>query len=484
MTSQHLWLRATTRRGRGAVRRRLNWAVLGACLVGAMLTPRVLAGEFKAGVARVNITPPVPFYLSGYAARTNPATTVRTELWAKALAVQDRNGTRVVFVTADLIALPRDVTDAVAQRIMRRHGLRRSQLVFNASHTHSGPFVWSNLRVMSNFAPAEKARVLDYTAQLTDKLTALVDAALADVSSAALSCGHATAGFAINRRQPVPTGFVLGQNPAGPVDHDVPVLKVVAPDGTLRAVLFGYACHNTTCPMSLEVDADYAGAAQRALEAAHPGATALFMILCGGDQNPHPRGSMEWVEKHGRELADAVEGALAGGLQPVRGPIRSAFTTTPLEFVPHTREQFEREANDPHPFKRRRAEFVLQAYDRGHPPRQIECPVQAIRFGRDLTVLAIGGEVVVDYALRAKREFAGENLVVAGYCNDVMCYVPSRRVLREGGYEAVDSMIYYGRPGPFAESVEENIFTAARKVMSRVGVRAARPASAAVAPPR
>ncbi|MDW8309476.1 MAG: neutral/alkaline non-lysosomal ceramidase N-terminal domain-containing protein, partial [Verrucomicrobiales bacterium] len=271
-----------------------------------------VAGEFRAGVARVNITPPMPFYLSGYAARTNPATSVRTDLWAKALALQDRNGTRLVLVTADLIALPRDVTDVVAGRLMRRHGLRRSQLLFNASHTHSGPVVWSNLRVMFNLDAAEKARALDYAAQLTDKLTSVADAALANLSSAVLACGRGRAGFAVNRRQPTPSGFVIGHNPNGPVDHDVPVLKVAAPDGQLRAVLFGYACHNTTCPMSLEVDGDYAGAAQRALEAAHPGATALFMTLCAGDQNPHPRGSMDWVEKHGRELADAVERVLAG----------------------------------------------------------------------------------------------------------------------------------------------------------------------------
>lgn len=447
-----------------------------------LLAGRAWAGDFLAGVARVNITPPVPFYLSGYAARTNPATRVRTDLWAKALALQDRNGTRLVIVTADLIALPRDVTDAVAQRLMHRHGLRRSQLLFNASHTHSGPVVWSNLRVMFDFSPEEKVRVLDYASRLTDRLTELVDAALADLAPAALRCGRGNAGFAINRRQPLPSGFVLGQNPAGPVDHDVPVLQVVSSRGALRAVLFGYACHNTTCPMSLEVDADYAGAAQRALEAAHPGATALFMILCGGDQNPHPRGSMDWVEKHGQELAGAVERVLQGAMQPVRGPIRQAFTTASLEFAPHTREQFEAEAKDAHPFKRRRAEFVLRAYDRGTPPRQIACPVQAVRLGKELAILALGGEVVVDYALRARREFPGENLVVAGYCNDVMCYVPSRRVLREGGYEAVDSMIYYGRPGPFAEDVEERIFAAAHKVLRQVGVRPAAPARAAALP--
>ena len=71
---------------------------------------------------------------------------------------------------------------------------------------------------------------------------------------------------------------------------------------------------------------------------------------------------------------------------------------------------------------------------------------------------------------RAKRELAGENVIVAGYCSDVMGYIPSRRVLQEGGYEAVDNMIYYGQPGPFTDSVEETVFAALHRVAERVGV--------------
>lgn len=218
------------------------------------LSGGVFAADFQAGVARVKITPPVPFYLSGYGARTNPATVVRSDLWAKALALQDKKGGRVVLVTTDLIGLPREITDVVAELVQRRHGLLRSQLLLNSSHTHSGPVVWSNLRLLFNFTPAEKERAVQYAAKLTDDLTALVGSALADLAPAKLSCGHGAANFAVNRRQPTPKGFIIGVNPDGPVDHDVPVLKVVGEKGELRAVLFGYACHNTTVPMLEKVD--------------------------------------------------------------------------------------------------------------------------------------------------------------------------------------------------------------------------------------
>ena len=121
---------------------------------------------------------------------------------------------------------------------------------------------------------------------------------------------------------------------------------------------------------------------------------------------------------------------------------------------------------------------MLAAYDRGDPVRDVPYPVQAVRFNRDLTFLALGGEVVVDYALRSKREFPDENLVVAGYSHDVMCHIPSRRVLQEEGYEAVESMIYYGQPGRFAESVEEKIFAAIRRVMEKAGADRSTPRAA------
>jgi hypothetical protein len=243
------------------------------------------------------------------------------------------------------------------------------------------------------------------------------------------------------------------------------VLKVAAKDGSLRAVLFAYACHNTTLGGDFyQMGGDYAGFAQAELERAHPGATALFMMLCGGDQNPNPRGTLDLARQHGQALAAEVGRVLGAALLPVRPPIRTALEVVPLDFAPHTRAAYEQESANPDKFRQRRARLMLAAYDEGKPVRQTPYPVQAIRLGGDLTLLALGGEPVVDYALRAKRELAGENLIVAGYCYDVMCYIPSRRVLQEGGYEAVENTIYYGQPGPFAETVEETIFAAIRKV--------------------
>lgn len=434
------------------------------------------ATGFEAGVARVTITPEGAFWMSGYAAREAPSQGVLQELEAKALAVRDQQGHRVVFVTVDLIGLSRVIALDVAKKAKERFGLDRRHLVLNASHTHSGPMIWQNLPTLLRLGESDQRKVEAYGRGLVDTLVDLIGAALRDLSPAALRTGHGSVGFAVNRRLSTPEGYRIRPNPDGPVDHDVPVVQVTAPDGTLRAILFGYACHNTTLGGDiLEINGDYAGWAQAEIERVHPGATALFLMLCGGDQNPHPSGTVDLAKEHGASLAREVARVLRSPLQAVSPPIRTAFVETRLDFPPHDRQAFEVEATGPDEYRQRRALLMLEAYDTGRPVRDTPFPVQAVRFDDDLTLVALGGEVVVDYVLRAKREYANENLVMAGYSHDVMCYIPSLRVLREGGYEANQSMVYYGQPGPFAETVEEQVFDAVRTVLTSVGVPAPRP---------
>ncbi len=434
-----------------------------------------LAADFKAGVARVDITPSTPIWLSGYASRKHPSEGVLHPLWGKALAIEDSKRNRVVIVTTDLIGLPRPISELVAARVQKEYGLDRSQLLLNSSHTHTGPLVKANLELMFELSPDDKRTLEAYSQKLTDNLVSVAGAALGKLAPANIAFGQGQAGFATNRREPAGGGMRIGVNKEGPVDHSVPVLKVTAADGSLMAVLFGYACHNTTLTGEFyKISGDYAGFAQIEVERVNPGATAMFLMLCGADQNPNPRSSLELAQQHGNTLAASVGAALSGKVQRVKGPIRAAFQIVEPEFQPHTRETFERLLTASNPVQVRNAKMMLRAYDDGRPVRRTPYPVQAIRFGKSLTLVALGGEVVVDYALRIKREYPKENIVVAGYSNDVMCYIPSRRILKEGGYEAVDSMIYYGQPGPFTEEVEDTIFGTIHQVLSRVGRKAPR----------
>jgi hypothetical protein len=261
----------------------------------------------------------------------------------------------------------------------------------------------------------------------------------------------------MNRRQFGKTGVFIGLNPSGIVDNDVPVLKVERPDGSTKALLFGYACHCTTLGATDEVSGDWAGYAQECLERAYPGTAALFVTGCGADANPNPRGADMYVQQHGLALAGSVARVLNEAMISVTGSISAAFDRADLPLGPlPKREEIEARLTNSSPAVVRSGKRLLAMLDRGPSlPRSYPCPVQVLRFGRELTLVGLGGEVVADYSWRLRRELPHERLWTAGYCNDVFAYVPSVRVLIEGGYEADTNLIYYGLPTRFAPEVED-----------------------------
>jgi hypothetical protein len=428
-------------------------------------------GAWKAGVATTAITPDGPIWMAGYAARNKPSEGKARDLFAKALALEDDHGARLVIVTMDLIGIPRSVRDAVADQARAKYRLPPESLLLNASHTHAGPVVRASASPMYDLTPEQAERLVQYVAGLRDKLVVLIGQALADLKPARLGYGHARCGFAMNRRFLSPRGYQIAPNPDGPVDHDVPVLRVEGPDGKLRAVLFGYACHNTTLGQDYyQICGDYAGYTQQYLEDDHPGAVALFMTGCGGDQNPYPRGTLEMARQHGRSLANAVESALLPPARPVRGPLRVAQAEVTLDFVPPSgRDELLKLQASADKYERRRAELLLKELETtGRINATYSYPIEVVQFGNDLTLIALAGEVVVDYSLRLKRELAGTPLWVAAYTNDVFGYVPSARVAHEGGYEGGGAMRYTRFPGPFAPTVEEKIVAKVHELVRQV----------------
>jgi hypothetical protein len=129
----------------------------------------------------------------------------------------------------------------------------------------------------------------------------------------------------------------------------------------------------------------------------------------------------------------------------------------PVEKVP-TREQLDTDAADPNVHVQKRAKQYLSRLERGEAlPGSVNLPISVLTLGDRLTFVFMGGEVVVDFALRFKRLLPHETPWLVGYAYDVPCYIPSMRVLREGGYEAHSSLIYYGLYGPFQASVEDRV---------------------------
>ena len=446
--------------------------------------PLAAAGEWKAGVGRAVITPAAPMWMSGYGSRDRPAQGKLHDLWAKALALEDASGNRAVLVTLDLCGIDRALADRVRDRLSRDHWLGRESVALNCSHTHSGPVVGDNLRTMYFLDEAQQKLIEDYTRELEDKIVAVVADALAGLAPAKLAWTVGTATFAVNRRNnpaaEVPARRERGEL-RGPVDHDLPVLTVTAPGGgrngggdrdgnrddggKLRAVVFGYACHATTTGL-YEWSGDWPGVAQIELEQAHPGATALFWAGCGADQNPLPRLTYQLLQEYGRQAAAGVRGAIDGGkLESIEPTLATSYSEVDLPFAElPTKDQVARDAASDDKYVAARAKRLLAHIERdGRLSPHYPYPVQVWRLGRDVRFVLLGGEVVVDYALRLKRELGPRGTWVAGYTNDVMAYIPSARVLGEGGYEGGGAMVYYGLPSKWAPQVEELIVAEVRR---------------------
>jgi len=430
----------------------------------AMLLAGVPAdAAWQAGVARVDITPGEPIWLAGYASRTHPSEGVRQRIFVKALALKDDKGAVTVLVTSDLLGFPREVSDSIAARVEKQFSLSRDRIAFNSSHTHSAPVIGHMLLPAYPFGDAELAVVKRYTARLEDQVVDVVGRSIQSLAPAQLSFEEGLAGVAVNRRR------VGHRDYPGPVDQDVPVLAVRGGDGSLRAIVFGYSCHNTVLS-DYQVNGDWAGYAQAALETEHPGAIAMFVQDCGADANPLPRRSVDLAEMYGKVLAVAAGDVLKGKMPPLDGPIVTAFALVDVPFQkPPSRQEFQERLRDKDPLIRRHAKLMLQILDReGKLPGHYPYPVEVWQFGKDLTFIALGGEVVSGYSLRFKHQYGADNVWVAGYSNDVFAYIPTLRILHEGGYEGGGAMIAYGQPAPFGWGVEEIIAEKVDDLIKRV----------------
>ena len=433
----------------------------------------VLAADWQVGMARTDVTPTEPTWMCGYSGRDHPSEGALHPLWAKALVIEDQRGERVAIITTDLVGFAREGADRICAQISQRTGLERKRIVLNSSHTHCGPLVAGIAPVAYRFPPERQAVVDAYTRQLEDKIVELVVTACGKMRPANLAYGEDACDLGASRRKLKDGRYAgMGVNLEGPFEKLVPVLRVSDENGEPLALVFGYGCHNTTLGAAVyQLNGDYAGYAQIALEEKFPDVQAMFVIGCGGDSNPRTWccNQPEVAERFGKSLAEAVERGLQGPMHRVGGPLTVAFDRVDLPFArPVTKEELEKQRGKGSKYEQARTEFLLElAAKHGEVPTGYACPVQVVQFGNDVTLIALSGETCVGYALRLRQEFADRRLWIAGYSNEVFAYVPTERVLAEGGFEAATAQIYYGWPSPFAAGIEDRIVNLVKALVAR-----------------
>lgn len=422
-------------------------------VIALFLTPTAEGAEVDVGVARVDVTPSVPIRLTGYASRSTPSTGVEQKLWAKALAIGSDRQEPALLLTLDNCGIAEATYLELAQRLATRWHIKPERLVIACSHTHTGPCTtgWAPNIFAKDIPPEHQAVIDAYTRELIDKLEQVSGEALKARRPGTLAWSQGSVAFAKNRR-----------TPNGPVDQSLPVLRADV-EGRLIAIVANYACHCTTLGGEFNhVCGDWAGFAQEAIEREHPGAIALITAGCGADSNPSPRGGADgglaFARQNGGALGAEVKALLGRNFTPLAVGLTASMKNIELPFDPHfTRAQWEERAKQPGIVGYHARRWLARLDGGMKLPSTLSYYVKTWNFGDDLAMVFLSGEVVVDYVLRLKEEFDPARLWVTAYANYVPCYIPSRRILSEGGYEAESSLWYYDRPARLASEVEELI---------------------------
>lgn len=420
-----------------------------------------LSAQFRIGAASVDISPSHPVRLSGYAARKTESTEVALPLHAKALAIEQQGGQAALMIAIDNCGISREIWQELVASIEKKHGIPAERVVIFSSHTHAAPALTgaiANLFV-APLPEKEQAAVDRYTRELDGKVLEAAAKALSQTEPGSLHLARGKVGFAKNRR-----------TEGGPVDHDLPVLVAKNSQGQLKAVLANYACHCTTLGGDFNrAHPDWAGVAQDEIQRKNPGALALVSIGCGADANPHPRGMLEHAQAHGEALAAEVQRLLGGSLKELPAPLAFRAQALDLPFDPlPTREEWAKRATQDG-IVGYHAKRNLERLDRGEKlPTALPYRVQTWAFGNGLAMVFLPGEVVVDYSLRLKSSHDPERLWISAYSNWVPCYIPSERILKEGGYEAEHSLWYYDRPARLSPKTESLVIDAAEAQLPSV----------------
>ncbi len=412
----------------------------------------------KAGVAVVDITPPPGLFLAGFAARSHSASGVHDSLTVRALVLGD-----TAIVVADVIGIQSETSRAVREKCC----LPAEQVIITATHTHGAP----NSMPGRLGSPANEA----FVRALEGACVSAVEEAVRTAVPATIRGGYgADPDVARNRR-----------HHDGVLDRTLPVLEIAAGDGRVMALVTSYACHPTVLGAdNLLMTADFPHYVRRELEAAHPGAVALFLTGCAGDANIGHSASASWTittnisrtfdnaERLGRKIGRC---ALAADLLPVDGVPRVLNATVSLALdrpegdLNGAADGWERELKEgvapprsvllPHWIAWARANAATEL-------KNWDGRVSVIDLGAAV-ITAAPGEVFAATGLAIRAACRDRLAFVLGYADDTPGYIPPQGEYDFGGYEVDEAHRFVGLPGRFAKGSAEMILQKTTELLDK-----------------
>jgi neutral ceramidase len=393
-------------------------------LVGTILLACVFSssaeGALKGGTAKVDITPAIGAWLSGYGSRNKPSEGILDPLYAKALVLDDGQS-KIAIVSADLLWVPLGITNEIRQQVQKKLGIPQENIMICGTHTHFAPKID---RIAKDWPDAAAAQIDEsYVQVLKKKIFDSIMLAERDIKDVKLGVGKGEmTEIVYNRRTKKPDGkvamtFNLPDLTFGPIDPELCLLRVDDTDGALVAAVVNYACHPVSGDPIRDkffyMSADYPGYTARVIEQAE-GGNCIFLLGTAGNINPvrlnrtHPR----------MQTGKALGGAALRHMQFTQpcGDVKISALKRQVSL----------------PIKKNLPPERLLSVGKDAETQNTE--IQVLRIG-DVYIVGLPGEVLVEIGLEIKAKAGIENLFVVSLANDAVGYVCPRAAYKEGGYE-------------------------------------------------
>jgi neutral ceramidase len=433
----------------------------------------------KFSVAKTDITPKQFVFQAGFGFREHQSVGVLAPIFMSVVLLQENK--TLLIVTIDAVGADRSFIIGIKDALKERFGLAHDEVLINFSHTHHSVSLTgldTSLRQPGySLAQTHWERdhsKIDYSADeefyryIRDELLDMVAGCYANLTDGKLLLARGRSDMAINRRLPLEGGgLAWAPNPNAEIDKDLFVLQLQDSEGMLKSLIYAYGCHTTSMGGDdYLISNDFAGYTVDALEEKYPGVLPVFLQACAGELKPRAGSNEtnffsctpEQSEAIGRSFAADIEGVVKGGdFEEVQCQFRTALEDPQLPTARFTTEFLDDIiANGPGSYEANAACNTLTALGKGTAKEYRPLYVALWQLAPDVNLIAIEGEVSTEYSLLIKKLFGNGKMIVLGYTNGVMSYIPTAKMLAEGGYEA-ECNYFFGLQGPFVPEIEDII---------------------------
>ena len=426
----------------------------------------------KFGFSKIDITPENSQYLAGYADRTEPSNGVADHIFVRASVFEDGNSKRLALISFDLIGTTEPMADEIYNRCQEKYGLHRNMIVINSIHTHCAPIVNTYY-----YAPDWKLDLAFYQ-NVIDSAVEAVGQALGDLSEASIRFGIGSLQFGINRRLPMNNDIYMCPNPNGFYLADMPVIQARR-QGREDTVIYSLACHPTSRG-GRRISADYPGAAAAQfkgnLQFVQGAAGSAKVRTLNEDGTQFIQGDDAWLEKAGKQIVDYLEAFLASdGMKDIDLDIEGRI----LRFgLPLDENNMFKDADldcfykyyggDSYDCIRLCTEELRRKINANEARTPLELELRGVRLANGVRFLAISAEPTAELATvmmdAARKE--GEKLFFLGYTGFMTSYLPSAKLIKEGGYEGKWANFFHLIGGLFPPEIDGIMGNAAKDVLN------------------